>query len=161
MSKIRVTFVCLGNICRSPLAEGIMNDYISKNNLADKFIIDSAGTSAYHVGNLPDPRSVAVAHKHGIKLNHTARQFTWQDFTDSDFILVMDQVNYEDVLNIAPLDDDRKKVLLLRSFDANASDSFDIVDTYYGFGSDFEDMYDICLQSVIGFVEYLKSQNLL
>ena len=161
MSKIRITFVCLGNICRSPLAEGIMNDYIDKNNLKDKFEIDSAGTAAYHLGSSPDPRSVSVANLHGIELRHKARQFIWQDFVDSDFILVMDQINYEDVLSIAATEDDRKKVFLLRSFDAEAHDDFNIADTYYGFGSDFEDMYDICHRSVIGFLDFLRNQKLL
>jgi protein-tyrosine phosphatase len=161
MSKIKVIFVCLGNICRSPLAEGIMNDYLVKNNLEDKFEIDSAGTAAYHVGNRPDPRSVLVAQKHNIELVHTARQFTWQNFIDADFILVMDQINYEDVLSIASGEEDRKKIFLLRSFDAESTDDFNIVDTYYGFGSDFEDMYDICHRSIVGFVDFIRNQNLL
>lgn len=151
---IKVLFVCLGNICRSPIAHGIMQNLIQQLHLENKFMIDSAGTSAYHVGGLSDKRSLDVLAQHGIKLDHLVRQFRYNDMEVFDFILVMDHLNYEDVLNSARTDKQRSKVFLLRSFDPEVSDDFNVPDPYYGNNSDFEDVYLMCERSIRGFIQY-------
>lgn len=109
---MKILMVCLGNICRSPLAEGILRTKVEEKNLP--WQIDSAGTGAWHVGDLPDPRSIAVAHSRGIDLtDQRARQFKKQDFTDFDLIFVMDSSNYQDVMRMAENDTQRDKVKLI------------------------------------------------
>ena len=103
---VKVLMVCLGNICRSPLAEGILKSKVNLNEVT----IDSAGTAAYHVGNLPDPRSIAVAKKHGIDITtQRARKFTVKDFDSFDFIYAMDQNNFDDILKLSRNKEDKKK----------------------------------------------------
>src|SRR5688572_8369678 len=94
---INVLFVCLGNICRSPLAEGIFKDIVKKKGLNNKISIDSAGTGNYHIGADPDHRSIKVARKYDIELDHKARQFVKRDFDDFDYIIAMDQNNYDNI----------------------------------------------------------------
>ncbi len=109
---MKILMVCLGNICRSPLAEGILRTKVEEKNLP--WQIDSAGTGAWHVGDLPDPRSIAVARSRGIDLtDQRARQFKKQDFTDFDLIFVMDSSNYQDVMRMAENDTQRDKVKLI------------------------------------------------
>lgn len=161
MSKIKVLFICLGNICRSPLAEAVFNDYIEKHNLANKFEADSAGTASYHIGSQPDERTIKVAKKHGMKIEHKARQISEHDFDYYDYILVMDHLNYDEVTNICREKSCRDKIFLLRSFDASISEDseYTIPDPYYGLDSDFEDVYYICKRSIQGFMHYLASVN--
>jgi protein-tyrosine phosphatase len=158
---IKVLFVCLGNICRSPLAHGVFEHYVKTIGLGDKFIVDSAGTSSYHVGSLPDERCRDTAKGHGIVLTHLARVFIPQDFNDFDYILVMDYLNYEDVISKLQNKSDKSKVMLLRSFDDLANDDFNVPDPYYGFSTDFEDVYQMCERSVKGFIKFLTSQSVL
>lgn len=136
---VKVLMVCLGNICRSPLAEGILKSKVNLNEVT----IDSAGTAAYHVGNLPDPRSIAVAKKHGIDITtQRARKFTVKDFDSFDFIYVMDQNNFDDLLKLARNKEDKKKVLLIlnevRPFQNNS-----VPDPYYGGDAGFENVYQM------------------
>lgn len=136
---VKVLMVCLGNICRSPLAEGILKSKVNLNEVT----IDSAGTAAYHVGNLPDPRSIAVAKKHGIDITtQRARKFTVKDFDSFDFIYAMDQNNFDDILKLARNKEDKKKVLLIlnevRPFQNNS-----VPDPYYGGDDGFENVYQM------------------
>lgn len=136
---VKVLMVCLGNICRSPLAEGILKSKVNLNEVT----IDSAGTAAYHVGNLPDPRSIAVAKKHGIDITtQRARKFIVKDFDSFDFIYVMDQNNFDDLLKLARNKEDKKKVLLIlnevRPFQNNS-----VPDPYYGGDAGFENVYQM------------------
>ena len=131
--------VCLGNICRSPLAEGILKSKVNLNEVT----IDSAGTAAYHVGNLPDLRSIAVAKKHGIDIiTQRARKFTVKDFDSFDFIYAMDQNNFDDILKLSRNKEDKKKVLLIlnevRPFQNNS-----VPDPYYGGDDGFENVYQM------------------
>jgi protein-tyrosine phosphatase len=129
---MRILMVCLGNICRSPLAEGIL-----RAKLSSQHEVDSAGTAAYHVGNPPDHRSIAVAQQRGIDISHLkARKFHESDFDTFDFIFVMDQNNFTDILQMAASASQREKVQLLR---VNA----EVPDPYYGDSSDFEYVYDL------------------
>lgn len=130
--KTKVLMVCLGNICRSPLAEGIL-----QNKVDPKYIIvDSAGTAGYHVGNPPDPRSISVASKNGIDISHQqCRKFTYSDFATYDYIYVMDKTNYSDILNLAISSTDSNKVKLL------LEEGNDVPDPYYRGNDGFNQVY--------------------
>ncbi|MAD97124.1 MAG: protein-tyrosine-phosphatase [Flavobacteriaceae bacterium] len=133
----RVLMVCLGNICRSPLAQGILEAKVDP----DLVYVDSAGTAGYHVGNPPDPRSVKVARKNGLDISHqTCRRFSVEDFDAFDFIYAMDQSNYQNILNLARNANDAQKVkLILNEIDSNSNRS--VPDPYYGGPSGFDNVY--------------------
>jgi len=130
--------VCLGNICRSPLAEGILQSKVSAD-----VKVDSSGTAAYHVGELPDSRSIAVAKKYGIDLtNQRARKFTVNDFDTFDLIYAMDESNYQDILTLARNTEEKLKVkLILNEVDLNSNQS--VPDPYYGGNNGFENVYQL------------------
>ncbi|WP_299550203.1 low molecular weight protein-tyrosine-phosphatase [Seonamhaeicola sp.] len=133
----RILMVCLGNICRSPLAEGILK---SKLN-ADSFFVDSAGTANYHTGSQPDRRSIAVARKYGLEIAHLrGRQFTVNDFDDFDFIYVMDESNYHNVTRLARNEDDTEKVNMILN-EVYPNQNYDVPDPYYGGDQGFENVY--------------------
>lgn len=137
--KTRILMVCLGNICRSPLAEGILK---SKLNL-ERFIVDSAGTGNWHVGHSPDPRSIKVAKKYGIDIsNQRGRQFSESDFQDFDLIYVMDNENKRNVLELAPDETSKKKVRLILN-ELFENENVDVPDPYYGDDSDFEHVFKL------------------
>ena len=129
--------VCLGNICRSPLAEGILQSKVN----ADTVFVDSAGTAAYHVGNLPDERSIEVARKYGIDItNQKARKFTIADFKNFDIIFAMDESNYQNILTLSRNKEDASKVkMILNEISPNANKS--IPDPYYGGNQGFENVF--------------------
>ena len=131
--------VCLGNICRSPLAEGILK---AKTNHLD-VVVDSAGTAAYHIGEKPDIRSIAIAKKYGIDLtDQRARQFCTNDFDDFDKIYAMDTSNYANIISLARNESDKNKVdLILNEVDPNSFQS--VPDPYYGGDNGFQDVYDM------------------
>ncbi|MFC0604548.1 low molecular weight protein-tyrosine-phosphatase [Winogradskyella pulchriflava] len=135
----RILMVCLGNICRSPLAHGILQSKLPE----DKFYVDSAGTAAYHVGNKPDHRSIKVARTHGITIsNQKARQFKVEDFDNFDYIFAMDQSNYSNIISLARHTDDIEKVKLFLEANNSISDK-NVPDPYYGDISDFEYVFDL------------------
>jgi protein-tyrosine phosphatase len=134
---IKVVMVCLGNICRSPLAEAIL---VSKVN-ADKIFVDSAGTAAYHIGKLPDRRSIEVASKHEINItNQRARKFTVKDFDIFDYIYAMDESNYQNILRLARNKVDESKVQLILN-ESHPSKHKSVPDPYYGGNEGFEKVY--------------------
>lgn len=126
--KTKILMVCLGNICRSPLAEGVMRSKLDP----EKFEVDSAGTSDYHVGVTPDPRSIEVARKNGIDISSLkGRQFTSADFDYFDYIFVMDKSNYQNVIRLAKTQEQKNKVSLL--LDAlESTNQEELPDPYYG-----------------------------
>ena len=136
---VKVLMVCLGNICRSPLAEGILQSKLP----SDKFMVDSAGTGGWHVGELPDKRSVATARERGLDITHQrARQFKVSDYTEFDHIFVMDTSNLKDVLKLAPNDKAKTKVSLM--MDAlHPGESINVPDPYYGGPEGFNNVYDM------------------
>jgi len=135
----KILMVCLGNICRSPLAEGILKSKLPNN----KFIVDSAGTANYHVGNQPDKRSVSVAKKYGIDIsNLKGRQFSIADFDNFDFIYVMDESNYNNVIALARNDNDIKKVNYILN-EVYPNKNFNVPDPYYGGTDGFENIHKI------------------
>lgn len=159
----KVCFVCLGNICRSPLAEGVFRRLVDSAGMSHAFEIDSAGTGGWHAGELPDPRSRAVAAAHGLALTHRARQFQASDFARFDWIIAMDRANQRDLLAIAPLQAARDKVRLLRAFAGDATAptaathsqraSLDVPDPYHGDEAGFQEVYDLCLTACQGLLQ--------
>jgi protein-tyrosine phosphatase len=140
---IRVLMVCLGNICRSPLAEGILKSKLDTSIIE----IDSAGTSTYHQGSLPDQRSIEVAQKHGIDItNQKSRPFTKKDFQSFDYIYVMDSSNYEDVINMADNKEEEDKVsLILDTIYPGENQS--VPDPYHDSVNGFEQVYHMLEES--------------
>jgi len=135
----RVLMVCLGNICRSPLAEGILKSKID----ADKTLVESAGTGGWHVGELPDPRSVEVAQNHQIDITYQrCRKFTYADFENFDWIYVMDRSNLADVLSLARNEQDKQKVRLILN-EIQQGENLDVPDPYYGGDRGFENVYQM------------------
>ncbi len=135
--RTKILMVCLGNICRSPLAEGILKSKIDTS----KVLVDSAGTGHWHVGDLPDKRSIAVGKKHKINItDQRGRQFSAKDFDDFDIIYVMDNSNKEDVLALAQSEIHKKKVRLILN-EIFPDENVDVPDPYLGGSQGFEDVY--------------------
>jgi protein-tyrosine phosphatase len=155
---VRICFVCLGNICRSPTAEGVMRLSLERAGLADRVSIDSAGTGAWHVGELPDPRTRAAAARRGIDLDHRARQFRRADYARFDRILTMDAANQRAVLALAPDPAARSRVRLLRSYDPASPPGAEVPDPYYGEGDGFERVLEICEAACAGLVADLRRE---
>lgn len=140
-TQIKVLFVCLGNICRSPLAEGIFNHKI--HSRSRRISSDSCGTSDWHLGENPDPRSVHIAAVHGIPLIHQGRQIKASDFKEFDYILAMDKENLESLKQVQKqVADPRAQLILMRHFDPEA-ESMDVPDPYFGGEDGFQLIYDI------------------
>ncbi|MBO0769775.1 MAG: low molecular weight phosphotyrosine protein phosphatase [Solirubrobacterales bacterium] len=141
---MRLLFVCLGNICRSPTAEGVMRSVLAAEGLADRVSVDSAGTGSWHVGHAADARARAAAAQRGIELDSVARQVSAADFQDFDLLLAADRSNERDLLALAGADPARRaKVRLLRSYDpaAVAAGDLEVPDPYYDGG--FEHVLDV------------------
>ncbi|WP_026837916.1 low molecular weight protein-tyrosine-phosphatase [Gillisia sp. JM1] len=135
--KTNVLMVCLGNICRSPLAEGILK---SKTD-PEKVYVDSAGTGDYHIGDLPDTRSIAIAKKHKLDItSQKGRQFGVQDFDQFHHIYVMDTFNYADVIALARNEEDKKKVKLILD-EIFPGENVDVPDPYQGLAEGFKNVY--------------------
>ncbi len=157
--KRRILFVCHGNICRSPLAEGVFRQLVQDAGVAAAFEVDSAGTSSYHEGDAPDPRTSAEAALRGVVLNHSARRVQPRDFNRFDFILVMDADNLSAVTEMKPQDGSRASVRLLRSFDRSADPAADVPDPYYGGESGFADVHDMVERACRGLLAELTSAS--
>lgn len=133
----KVLMVCLGNICRSPLAEGILKSKVNRETI----FVDSAGTGAWHSGSLPDKRSIAVAKKYDIDLtDQCARVFLPEDFDKFDHIYVMDQSNYKNVCRLAPDEKAIEKVQLILN-EIHPDKNLEVPDPYYGGDSGFDDVF--------------------
>lgn len=147
--SMKVLMVCLGNICRSPLAEGILAAKVKSRDL--DWMVDSAGTGAYHIGDPPDPRSIAVASKYGLDISEQrARQFRAKDFDEFDLILVMDESNYRNVLALARYPEQKSKVQLMLSH--GDSDRQEVPDPYWD-NDGFEVVYHLLDESCEALVE--------
>ncbi len=140
--KQRILFVCLGNICRSPAAEGILRDMIIRKGLTDRIEVDSAGTYAGHTGELPDPRMRRAASARGLELTHRARQIRESDFDRFDRIIVMDDYNYEDVHRLAPSREAANKIYRMREFFSPSRYHY-VPDPYYEGREGFEIVLDL------------------
>jgi low molecular weight protein-tyrosine phosphatase len=157
---MRILFVCLGNICRSPTAEGVMRALVREAGLEDEIELDSAGTGGWHVGDPPDRRATAAARKRGIALEGQARTVTRQDFEDFDLLLAMDRANLRALQQMAPDEQARAKVRMLREFDpasAGARD-LDVPDPYYGGDQGFEHVLDVVERACRHLLDDLRSR---
>jgi protein-tyrosine phosphatase len=162
---VNVLFVCLGNICRSPMAEGVFGALVAKHGMEASIGADSAGTSGFHSGELPDPRMMNTAEQHAIMLTHRARKLVNEDFERFDYILSMDSANLDIILAMqkraASLGGkNMAKVLMMRSFDPEADDDMDVPDPYYGGMDGFEEVYHMLERSNEKFLDFLKQQYL-
>jgi len=156
---VSVCFVCLGNICRSPTAEGVFRHLVAAAGLGDAFAIESAGTAGYHTGAHPDRRSAAAAQARGIALLSRARRFEDADFERFDYILAMDRQNLAELTHRAATPEARGKVRLLRMFDPQASPDAEVPDPYYGGADGFEVVLDICQRACEGFLTYARKHH--
>ncbi|MBD2113698.1 MULTISPECIES: low molecular weight protein-tyrosine-phosphatase [Cyanophyceae] len=152
----RLLFVCLGNICRSPSAENIMNHLIEQRQLGDQVVCDSAGTASYHVGSAPDRRMAQAAKAYGIDLVGRARQFGTVDFDCFDYILAMDRQNYRDILALDPTGQHRDRVRLMCDFCRTHPDK-DVPDPYYGGPEGFTYVIDLLLDACEGLLDHISA----
>jgi len=150
----RVLFVCLGNICRSPAAEGVFRHLVAAAGLADEFAIDSAGTGAWHSGEPADHRMRKAASTRGITLSSIARQVTSSDFDNFDWILAMDASNLQDLRRLSRASP-RARVRLFRDFDPDAPGT-DVPDPYYGGPEGFADVIDIVTRTSAALLAHLR-----
>jgi protein-tyrosine phosphatase len=155
---MRICFVCLGNICRSPTAEGVFRRLAVEASLDARLTIDSAGTGAWHVGELPDPRSRQAASHRGYDLTHRARKFTPGDFDRFDLVLAMDRDNYDTLQRLARGRTHVPAIRLLRSFDDAAPADAEVPDPYSGEDDGFEDVLDICERACRGLLEHVRTR---
>ena len=152
---MKILFVCLGNICRSPLAEAIFNRQVAEKRLQSHFQADSCGTGNYHIGDPPDSRTIRNALKNGISIHHVGRQFGDQDFHLYDLILAMDRNNRENLLQMQGAERYKGKIKLMRMFDSIKVGA-DVPDPYHGSDKDFQEVFDILQRSVKGLVKSLE-----
>ncbi|MEQ1637871.1 MAG: low molecular weight protein-tyrosine-phosphatase [Methylococcales bacterium] len=158
MQKIKVLFVCMGNICRSPTAEGVFTRLVSEQRLQAFFEIDSAGTHAYHVGSAPDLRAQKAASERGLDLSkQRARKVMPDDFEMFDYILVMDDDNYALLMQDCPLEL-QHKVQYFLSYEPSLTIR-EVPDPYYGGQYGFERVLDLCESAALGFLNVLKSER--
>ena len=158
MKKIKVLFVCLGNICRSPLAAAILKDKIRKQGLENWLEVDSCGTSNYHIGSCADERTVASAAVNGVPIDHCARQLSKEDLEHFDFIFAMDRSNHENILRLSSGAPVREKVKMMREFDPDRAGA-DVPDPYHGGIKEFTEVYQILDRCTSNFLEHLKKER--
>jgi protein-tyrosine phosphatase len=146
----RVLFVCLGNICRSPLAEAIFLHMIDERGVVNRFIVDSCGTGGWHEGNPADPRSIQVGAKNGISVDSIARQFRDTDIDGFDLVIAMDRSNEK---NLIKLGVDPERIRRMRSFDPDTPNGPDVPDPYYGGDDGFDKVYEMLVRSCQGLID--------
>ncbi len=153
-----ICFVCLGNICRSPLAEGVFQALIQEEGLENQIITHSAGTGNWHVGSPPDTRMKATARKKGVPLTSRAQQIQPGDIRRFDLILAMDQSNRDTLEYMCSPEVAAKKIRLFRSFDPEANSDLDVPDPYYGRDDGFEYVFQIVHRTCPSILDYVKLQ---
>lgn len=157
--KHHILFVCLGNICRSSSAEGVMKHLVEEAGRADEFVIDSAGILSYHQGELPDPRMRAHAARRGYNLVHRSRPVRTSDFDDFDLIIGMDDRNIEDLKERAPSVEAKRKICRMTDFCTRFTEADHVPDPYYGGAEGFEYVLDLLEDACAGLLEELIMEN--
>jgi protein-tyrosine phosphatase len=155
----RVCFVCLGNICRSPLAEGVFRHLAAQAGQAERFQVDSAGLGSWHVGEPPDARAIRVAGAHGVAVDGRARQFRPEDFKRFDLVLALDEDVYEGLGRLTRDGGQAGQVRYLRDFDPQAGRDRDVPDPYYGDAAAFERAYALIERSCQGLLAALTADQ--
>lgn len=156
VKKVSVCFVCLGNICRSPIAEGILNKLISDAGLRGRVRVDSCGTGGWHKGERADKRARDTAGKRGYELNSVARQITANDFITHDLLIGMDQTNIRDMQGLAPDPKSKLKIKLLRDYDQLSPKGAEVPDPYYGNLEEFGRVFDLIETACKGLLASLR-----
>jgi protein-tyrosine phosphatase len=154
---VRILFVCMGNICRSPTAEGVMRRLLEDAGLGDRVEVESAGTGGWHVGEPPDERATLAARRRGITLSGAAQQVRPADFRRFDLLIALDRANLRELLALAPDEDAAEKVRLLREFDPAADGDLDVPDPYYGGDRGFETVLDMVEAACRGLIDELRA----
>jgi protein-tyrosine phosphatase len=154
---VRLLFVCLGNICRSPTAEGVMRRLVREAGLEDEVTIDSAGTGGWHVGEPPDARATEAARRRGSVLEGAARQVRPEDFAAFDLLLAADRSNLRALQRLAPDEAGRAKVRLLREFDPAAGEDLEVPDPYYGGPDGFDAVLDVVEAACRGLLDHVRA----
>ncbi|MFO7564441.1 MAG: low molecular weight protein-tyrosine-phosphatase [Enhygromyxa sp.] len=154
---VSVCFICLGNICRSPTAEGVFTQLVSEAGLREQIAIDSAGTGAWHKGELADKRARAEAARRGLELRSVARQFVRGDFERHDLLIAMDRSNVADLQALARSEAERDKIRLFRSFDPLSPADAEIPDPYYGGPEGFARVFDLCTAASRGLLAHIRT----
>ncbi len=155
---LSVLFVCLGNICRSPLGEGVLAHRLEEEDLSSRVRVDSAGTGAWHLGEPPDPRSTEVALRHGIALRGQARRVSVEDFHEFDYIFAMDRTNLRDLRYLEGEGEGGALLSLFREFDPHQDRDLDVPDPYYGGPDGFDLMFDMVDRTCAALIEHLRSE---
>ncbi len=156
--EISVLFVCLGNICRSPLAEGVLSHRLEEAGLSDQVYVDSAGTGAWHVGQAPDTRSAAVAERNGIELRGRARGVRIEDFFEFELVLAMDRGNLQDLKDLESGSGSDAAIRLFREFDPEQDGDPDVPDPYYGGPDGFQRVFEMVDRTCAALVDHLRRE---
>jgi protein-tyrosine phosphatase len=159
LAGVRICFVCLGNICRSPAAAAVFRQLAAADGV--EVTVDSAGTSRYHLGEHPHEHTTAEARRLGITIDHRARQFTAADFDRFDLVVAMDAANHRDLLRLAPDDDARAKVVMLRSFaeGVDGRGDLDVPDPWGRPPAAYAEMYDLLDAACRGLVDHVRTPS--
>ena len=158
-AQISVLFVCLGNICRSPLAEAVFRQVVVDARLGPHFRIDSAGTSGYHDGDPPDARTTTVAGRRGVEVTGASRRLTPRDVSEFDYLVVMDEENRRAVDRLVDSTPAHTEVRLFREFDPEADGDMEVPDPYFGGPDGFERVHDLVERSARGLLEHLIERH--
>lgn len=159
MKKTKILFVCLGNICRSPLAEAIFKHKIKERGFDNQVEVHSCGTANYHVGDTPDQRTIKNALKNGVTIDHIGRQLSKHDLETFNFIIAMDKSNHTNIMRLENATDHSHKIKLMRSFDLNPAGD-EVPDPYYGDETGFQNVFDILSHSVDSLILFLEKDHL-
>ena len=156
MKIFKVMFVCLGNICRSPAAQAVLEHRLGSGDLRDRVIVESSGTDAYHTGEQSDSRMRRTAASHGVAIDHRSRRLTRGDISGYDLILTMDSSNQRTVLSMCQTDEERSRVRQYRDFDPVGPG--DVPDPWYGGSEGFETVWDILERTTDGIIDFIRSR---